>query len=398
MHVCELDRPWSETSFPFRGFTLHTDDDISAVQDQCEYVVIDSLTYQSISQAKKKSNRYLIESDRGQPDAMQFSQDFTGAGQIHKKAEVAVKTMFSEMQLLSEIDGNTVQHVVDRCIHSILKNPDAMLWYTQIRKKDRHLSQHSLNVCILAIAMGSHLGLRDFELDDLGACGLLHDVGKTSLPTALLQKKDALTDREKQVLQEHTILGRNILLSSKTVFSGAADVAFSHHERIDGSGYPRRVEGNKVSYYSKIIAIADSYDDLINSEVFDQLRSPNEALQHIYDAKGTEFDNHLALSFIECVGVYPPGTLVEMSNGEVGIVLSNNSSDKLRPRIILILDKSKKPRPQHVIDLTQLTGDSKSKPYRIKTALRKWSHGVDVEEYIRAGLRIDGRPLLELVS
>ena len=85
MHVCELDRPWSETSFPFRGFTLHTDDDISAVQDQCEYVLIDSLTYQSISQAKKKSNRYLIESDRGQPDAMQFSQDFTGAGQIHKK-------------------------------------------------------------------------------------------------------------------------------------------------------------------------------------------------------------------------------------------------------------------------------------------------------------------------
>ena len=399
MHVCELDRPWSETSFPFRGFTLHTADDISAVQDQCEYVVIDSLTYQSNSQANQKRNRYLIESDSNSNslDTKQFSQDFTGAGKIHNKAKNAIKIMFSELKLVNEINTDAVQNVVNGCVNSILKNPDAMLWYTQLQNKNSQIAQHSLNVCILAIALGKHLGLRDFELDDLGTCGLLHDVGKTSLPTELLQKKDALTDREKQVLKEHTIMGRNVLLSSKTVFSGAADVAFSHHERIDGSGYPRGVDGGKISTYSKIIAIADSYDNLINDEIFNQLRSPNEALQYIFDSKGRKFDNYLALNFIECVGVYPPGTLVEMGSGEVGIVLSNNSSDTVRTRVILILDKSKQPCPQRVIELMQLACDPESKSHCIKTALRKRSYGIDVGNYVRAGLRIDSSPLIKLV-
>jgi HD-GYP domain-containing protein (c-di-GMP phosphodiesterase class II) len=399
MHVSALDRPWSETSFPFRGFTVQTVEDIAALQEQCEYVVIDSLTYKAFSEAKQKRNRYLIESNSNSnsPDTVQFTKDFTGAGQVHAQAKSAIKSMFTELKLVNEINAGAVQNVVDGCVTSILKNPDAMLWYTQIQNKNRHIAQHSLNVCILAIALGKHLGLREGELDDLGTCGLLHDVGKTSLPAELLEKKDNLTDREKQVLKEHTIAGRNVLLSSKTVFSGAADVAFSHHERIDGSGYPRGVVGAKVSNYAKIIAIADSYDNLINDEIFNQLRSPNEALKYIFDAKGSKFDNYLALNFIECVGVYPPGTLVEMSSGEVGIVLSNSSSDTVRTRVILILDKCKQPCPQRVVELTQFAGEQEPESYCIKTALRKGSYGVDVGNYIRAGLRIDKSPLIKLV-
>ena len=389
MYVRELDRPWEETSFMFQGFTLETPADIRAVQSQCEYVVVDFLTHQSDAE-QTRGNRALLNSKTQALDTRVMARDLSDAGEVRDTAQKAVVDIFDDMQMVRKVDGEAVKQVVSECVNSILKNPDAMLWYTQLQQKDNLLSRHSLNVAVLSIALGKQLGMRDFELTDLGTCGLLHDVGKTSLPAELLNKTGPLTEREQQQLKGHTLAGRNILLSSKSVFSGAADVAFSHHEHVDGSGYPRRVEGSKISRFSKIIAIANLYDNMVNGTAQQAPRSTTETLQRLYEMRGKAVDDKLVLSFIECVGVFPPGSLVELDNGEVGIVLSNNTTDKLRPRVIVILDQNNDPQPQRVVDLAQPSMADGPSAVQIKSTLRNGSYDVDVDDYIRAGLRIEG--------
>ncbi|MEM7206761.1 MAG: HD domain-containing phosphohydrolase [Pseudomonadota bacterium] len=391
MYVRELDCPWEKSSFLFQGFTLETPNDIAAVQDECEYVVVDFLTHEPQNQKKSGDTAMLNSSPILDVDpSLGFAKDFEQAGDVHQKAESAVGELFGDMKLANTVDGDAVKGVVEDCVSSILKNPDAILWYTQIQNKDDALSRHSLNVTILSIALGRHLKLREYELNDLGTCALLHDVGKTHVPLEVLRKDSQLTDRESQIMKSHTLEGRNILLSSKSVFSGAADVAFSHHEHVDGSGYPRRVNAKSIPYYSKIVALANRYDNLVKTESFGQTCSTTEALQTIFNEKGTKFDEALTTGFIECLGVYPPGTLIEMNNGEVGIVLSNASENKLQPRVILVLDENKDPQPQRVVDLSRWITNSAGEPYSIKATLRNKTYDVDIEDYIRAGLRIEG--------
>ena len=388
MYVRELDRPWEETSFMFQGFSLDTPDDITSVQDQCEYVEVDYLAHQ-IKSAPKKERPVLMDSKTIMREATKFAEEFNEVGTLHNKTKKSVDRMFSDMQAVKDIDGGAIHDVVNDCVTNILKNPDAVLWYTQMDKKDSYLSQHSLNVAILSIALGKHLRMPQHQLEDLGTCGLLHDIGKTRLPASLLYKTSPYTEHEKRILRGHTLAGRDILLSSNAVFSGAADVAFSHHEHVDGSGYPAGEEGSKMTQFTKIVAIADRYDDLVNSTTLEPSISTTEALRVIYEARGTAYDKETVLAFIKCVGAYPPGTIVEMTNGEVGIVLSNNSDDKLRPRVIMLLDENKDPQPQRVVDLSQMAVTPDSRPYSIRTTLRNRSYDIDIDDYVRGGLRIE---------
>jgi len=169
--------------------------------------------------------------------------------------------------------------------------------------------------------------------------------------------------------------------------SGAADVAHAHHERPDGKGYPRGLTAEKIPKYAKIVAIAEAYDVITTAQTYRKAMSPSEALQELYANRGTQFDEDLVVRFIDAVGIFPPGSIVEMVNGEIGIVLSN-THDKLRPKIIMILDANKEASAQRVIDLSQMDVDSEGNVYQIKTTLSDGSFGINVEDFQRAGLRM----------
>ena len=188
-------------------------------------------------------------------------------------------------------------------------------------------------------------------------------------------------------MQRHTRYGRDILVSTKSVMSGAADVAHSHHERPDGTGYPRRLDDDSIPLYAKIVAIAEAYDTMTTRQPYRDAVSPSEAIQELYAQRGKQFDEDLVIRFIDSVGIFPPGTIVEMVNGEVGIVLSN-TNDKLRPRVIMILDSSHEPMPQRIADLSQMDVDDESNIYQIKTTHSDGAFGIDVGDFQRAGLRM----------
>jgi len=313
--------------------------------------------------------------------------EFDAAKEVHSLAAEAVSTLFEEIRLGADVDGGKVKQAVNGCVDSILRNPDASVWLTRIQAKHEATAQHSLNVAALSIVMAKAAGMTQREMEDVGVCGMLHDVGKTSISTEVLSKAGPLTAEEMIEIQKHTKYGRDILISTKSVMSGAADVAHSHHEREDGQGYPRKLPSESIPLFAKIVAIAEAYDTMTTKQTYKDARSPSEALQELYSLRGKQFDEDMVIKFIDAVGIFPPGSIVEMLNGEIGIVLAN-TADKLRPRVIIILDAAKEPVMQRVVDLSQMDVDNEGTVYQIKTTLSDGSFGIDVADFQRAGLRM----------
>ena len=323
MFVVELDKPWEESSFMFQGLDIKSSKEILALQKECTYVYVD-YDEQSLKKTKDSSGTSKVQAGNTKSEALvSVEQEYDAAANVHTMANQTVKTLFDEIRLGAQIDGGKVKQAVDGCVDSILRNPDASVWLTRIQAKDEGTAQHSLNVAALSIVLGKTLNMSTRELEDLGVCAMLHDVGKTSLPIELLQKEGEFTAEEREMMKSHCRAGRDILVSTKSVMSGAADVAHTHHERPDGKGYPRGLTAEKIPKYSKMVAIAEAYDVITTNQTYRSALSPSEALQELYKNRGTQFDEDLVVRFIDAVGIFPPGSIVEMVNGEIGIVLSN---------------------------------------------------------------------------
>jgi len=251
-------------------------------------------------------------------------------------------------------------------------------------------SQHSLNVCILSILLGRQLGLSIPELEELGLGGLLHDMGKCKTPIDILNKEGQLTAEEFKIMKHHTSLGRDILMSARGAPPSTVDVAHSHHERLDGSGYPRGVDGDGITPFARKVAIVDTYDAITSDRVYQNGRSHLKALNILTKMRGTHFDTSFVINFIACIGVYPPGSIVEFQNGEVGIVFEITPTTKTTPKLLLVLDKDKKPRKETVLDLSKQPVDAQGERYKIKEVLRHSAHGINIKTFIEKGLVLKG--------
>jgi len=386
MFVVELDKPWEESGFMFQGLEIKSASDIHAVQKECSFVWVDYDEF-SLKQSKPSSGLPAAAGAGARDTGVAVEDEFDAAKEVHSLASEAISTLFEEIRLGAEVDGVKVKQAVNGCVDSILRNPDASIWLTRIQAKHEATAQHSLNVAALSIVMAKAAGMTQREMEDVGVCGMLHDVGKTSISTEVLSKSGKLTAEEMIEMQKHTRYGRDILVSTKSVMSGAADVAHAHHEREDGKGYPRKLPSDSIPVFAKIVAIAEAYDSMTTKQTYRAACSPSEALQELYSLRGKQFDEDMVIKFIDAVGIFPPGSIVEMLNGEIGIVLAN-TSDKLRPRVIVILDSAKEPSQQRVVDLSQMDTDNEGNVYQIKTTLSDGSFGIDVADFQRAGLRM----------
>ncbi len=383
MFVRELDIPWEDSTFLFQGVTIESQSDVLEVQKQCKHVWVDYTEYQLVDSKKGApstafaSNQSLLEVEEAYPEARD----------VHEQVQQVVKKMFSDIRLGGEIDVTTVKQSISSSVSSILQNPDASIWLTRLREKDDHIGQHVMNVAALSIIAGRALDLSNNDLQNLGVCALMHDVGKSLLPLELINRSGTFNEVELGLMRTHPQLGHDILSQAKNIYSGAAIVALSHHENFDGSGYPRGLKGDDIPLFARIVAIADAYDSMTTKQAHRDAYSPTQALDELYAKRDKQFDSQLVLKFIDGIGIFPPGSIVEMTNGEVGIVLST-TNEKLNPRVIMILDKNKDASVQQMVDLSQLSIDSDGQAYQIKTTLADGAFGIVVDEFQRAGLRI----------
>jgi HD-GYP domain-containing protein (c-di-GMP phosphodiesterase class II) len=284
------------------------------------------------------------------------------------------------------IDSILAKHAVAECVDSILHSPDALLWLSQLKTKDEQTAQHSLNVSILSIVLGRHINLSAEDLNKVGLCGMMHDVGKLLIPPEILHKTTPLDEEEVRTMKTHTRLGYNLLKSSDNMSSSAAIVALTHHEQLDGKGYPRRMNETGISHFTKIVSIANAYDAMTSDRGYQKGKTHLEATHILTNLAGTHFDSALVVKFIESIGVYPPGSLVELTNGSIALVIEVHDNSKLRPKVILILDEDKNPIPEKVIDLATMAKDSRGNIYTIKNIIKAKDWDLDVSKYYREDL------------
>ena len=368
MYVSKLDKPWLESTFLFQGFELKNQADINAVCEQCKFVFIDVDKQNKSLLFKSKDTPYSKGwlDTRTPPDKLSsFEQEIERAGAVYQETSNLVRSFMQEVSLGKTLNVEIAKKAVAECVDSILHAPDALLWMTQLKNRDLYTSQHSMNVCILAIALGRQINLSVQELNNVGLCGMMHDMGKMLVPLEILNKPGKLEPDELKIMQSHAKLGWKLLLSSSGMYGGAIDVAHSHHERLDGTGYPRKLIAEQISPYTRIVAIVDMYDAITSDRIYQKGRTHLEAINIMTKMCGTHLDSGLTYKFIECLGIYPPGSIVEMSNGEIAIVIEANQKKRLKPKIILLLDEDKKPRAERMVDLSKIDLDGSRQEYRI---------------------------------
>ncbi len=385
MFVSALDRPWLETPFLLQGFMIECEDDIDVIAEYCEHVWIES------ARQKRDSVQANLEILSGKKPVSYINKlpaqdEHRKAIGVYKSSRRITKTILESIALRGMINTEEAKAVVDDCVQSVIRNPDALIWMSRVREMDDYTAEHSMNVCIYAISFGRHLGFDNQALQHLGLCGLLHDVGKMRVPIEVLNKPSKLTDKEFNMIKAHTVHGRNLLMSSPGMLPAAVDVAYSHHERMDGTGYPRKIKANGTSTFSRIIAIVDAYDAMTADRCYAPAIPTTDALNTIFKDRGTHFDEHLSIQFIRCIGIFPAGTLVELANGMVGIVLAKNLKYSRLPKLIIVLDAQKKKCKERILDLSKIHSGELSNDHLIKRALVDGTYDITLKEYQEKGL------------
>lgn len=391
MYVVELDRPWGETAFLFQGFRIRQQQEILLLAEVCQYVWVDARRSVGM-QRQVEENLASAATAELQPviAKVDFNLEMQQAEPAFHSAREQSLRLLEAVRLGHELDVAQVKVVVKECVESMLRNPGAMLWLARIKNSDEYTAEHCLRVAIYSIAMGRELGLRQDELEHLGMCGMLHDVGKIKVPSAILNKPGALTPHELRVMQSHASEGRKLLMSNQQVTAAAVDVAFSHHERLDGRGYPRGLDAPRIPHFAKIVAVVDAYDAINSDRPYSKGKSSLEALRILFEASGSQFDEELVKIFVRRIGIYPPGEIVEMNNGEVGIIIACSPLSKLKPKVLLVLNEDKQLGPERVVDLQETPRDRSGRLYRIKDVYPTGAFGIDIEVYRRKGLVIPG--------
>lgn len=387
MFVSKLDRDWLDTPFIMQGFLIEEPEDIDIVAEYCEHVWVDTAIHKVRGDAS--SGVGTASRAKASPYAHQssLSEEHRKAHQSFREARQVTFSLMDEIRLGGAIDTKGAKAVVSDVVQSIMRHPDAMLWMSKVREERKYTSDHCLNVCVLAVAFGRQIGLENEELVNLGLCGLLHDVGKMRVPTEIVDKPARLTPKEFSLMKAHTVHGRNLLMSTAGIYPGAIDVAYSHHERMDGTGYPRKLPGSSVSRFSRIISIVDAYDAMTAKRCYSQPKTSTEALKIIYSARGTQFDSELALEFIKTIGLYPPGSLVELYSGEIGFVIESNPRRRHLPKVLMLSDENKETRKREkVLDLSFIEGGDLPKTYLIKQVWPDGSFGLYIRDYQDKGL------------
>ena len=281
-----------------------------------------------------------------------------------------------------DIHFDNIEQVVDPIIDSVIRNPEAYVWLSMMKGVDEYSYRHSINNCALAIVFGRHLGIPKEELKILSVGLLMMNAGNIFIPEEILNKPGALSDEEYKVVQTHVKHSVDIIKNIKGMPREVINIAFTHHERFDGSGYPSGLTGTRIPVYGRIAAIIDCYGALTTSTCYKTAKSPYSSLQSMYNWRGTSFQSELIEQFLQCMGVYPTGTIVEMTNGVVAIVISQNATQRMRPKIMLLIDENKKHLLEYTtVDLTKEYKDSSGHPINIRRGLDPEECGIDPTEY-----------------
>ncbi len=267
-----------------------------------------------------------------------------------------VKELFNSLENKKRINIQGVKKTVSNLIDEVLSNREILVNFTDIRNYDDYTFSHSVQVCVLSIITGISLGLDHIRLKDLATGALIHDIGKTRVDKELLNKPGDLTPEEFVEIKRHAEHGFEILRANQEISLLSAHIAYQHHERWDGNGYPRRLREQEIHIYSRIVAIADVFDALVADRPYRKAYSTSQAVSLMRRMAGSQFEPVILESFLANVAEFPIGTVVALSSGEIAVVVDSNREKPILPVVRVIFNKRLK--PLSVVKEIDLTKDA----------------------------------------
>ena len=405
MYVVELDRPWRDSPFLFQGFEIQSEEQLRQLRALCAYVYVldappgDAPRLISRTPHAHTGQPSTLPAQRAVPLAQlvrtrsikdhRYRQEsaveevLPRAAVIQRQAKAALQTILQDARLGHSVDASGAKQVVAQMVENVIANPDALAVLSQLKHAHEYTAEHGLRVCTLAIAFGRHLELAPEELNLLGVGALLHDVGKMKVPVDILNKPAKLTDDEYAIMRTHVPEGLKILDGVHGILPASLEVVERHHERYGGGGYVRGLAGENIRLFGLIAAIVDCYDAISSDRVYHKGMSTHEALTQMYEWRGRDFHPGLIEQFIQCMGIYPIGSVVELTDGAVGVVVTINRERRLLPKVAVAVNKARESLGRgHVMDLMAGVAPGSKAPVEIRRVLPPGSHNINPVDYL----------------
>ena len=278
----------------------------------------------------------IIKPELRQKTILSLKETFAYLSSIEKN-----KTSIKEMCKKSHYYYEKIEKLAEELLDDILSKEDILVNLIDIKNMDNYTYQHSVNVAVLSIVIGVGLKLKKSTLINLAMGALLHDIGKVFIPKEILNKQGPLTDEEFLIIKKHPKLGYDYLSKHFNLKTCSLLISLQHHERIDGTGYPLNLKGNKINYLSKIVSIADVYDALTSDRSYKKAFSSSDSLEFIMANANSMFDLDIVSVFSKLVVPFPFGTIVRLSNGDIGVVQETPTNFPLRPDVKIIESSNK---------------------------------------------------------
>ena len=369
MYIQEVCGSWMDHPFWKNSFKLTDDNDLNTLKncgvdeiwiDTSLGLDVDSgVAAHSQSEAELKVENELkkIEQTPQKTEALVSLQiELIAAKKLHAKAKKAVVSIFKDVRMGNALKFDDAVSLVNEINQSIIRNPSALICLSRLKTADNYTYLHSVSVCVLMIALGRQLGMKDDMLKQAGIAGLLHDIGKVFIPDEVLNKPGKLTDEEFNIVKMHPVKGWEFLKDSGEVSDLILDVCRHHHERVDGMGYPDKLSGEALTLFARMGAVCDVYDAITSNRSYKKGWEPVESIRKMAEWNNGHFDEVVFHAFVKTVGIYPTGTLLKLKSGRLGVVTDQSKKSLVMPIVkVFFSTRSNMHILQEIVDLSKST-------------------------------------------
>lgn len=363
MYVARLDKPWLETPFKLQGFMIRDKVEITQLQKHCMHVYVDIEKGLDPLEVKKHAappsagDKAIAEPVAPKypftpvdikhdtyREVVTFSAESRAAQELHLSVDKALSNVTVQISKGVAFDHKPVKNVASNIVSSVIRNPDVLAWLTRVRTSDDYLHHHSIRCSVWAALLGRYIGLRRLDLELLTQAILLKDVGKTRLPKDILSKDEReLNSEQRAIYRKHVSMTLKLLKQIEGINPKIFPIIAAHRERYDGSGYPQQLKGDEIPLMAILAGLATYYDELTNPRDLKMAISPSAAVNQLYSKRNTLFQENIVVEFIQSLGIYPAGSIVELNTGELAIVVEQYAERRLRPRVVIATDTKKTP-------------------------------------------------------